>query len=149
MQPLLKVEWKFTQSLWANFALELDDGEGKITFEAPNKDFKLEYKNEESGDTSIFEAHLELDGETLDYESERVWNDGMITGKSSYTTTMNYQPSNQRTNYEIQYPTAESDRPILLRYVMTKFLNRFVPTLSFTGMKPLPVMKPHCYWKSK
>lgn len=115
MQPLLKVEWKFTQSLWANFALELDDGEGKITFEAPNKDFKLEYKNEESGDTSIFEAHLELDGETLDYESERVWTDGMITGKSSFTTTMDYQPSNQKTNYEIQYPSAQSDRPILLR----------------------------------
>ena len=150
MQPLLRVEWKATQSLWANFAMEFDDGKGKITLEAPNKDFKFEFKSEESGDTSIFEAHLELDGETLDYESERVWNDGMITGKSSYTTTMNYQPSNQRTNYEIQYPTAESDRPILLRYVMRKFLlNRFVPTLCFTGMKPLPVMKPHCYWKSK
>ena len=111
-QAMLKVEWKATDSLWANFALAFNNGKGEISLQAPNKDFKADFKSEETGDTSIFETHIELDGETLDYESERVWTDGSITGKSSYQTTMDISPKNQKSSYEIQY---NLNRPLLLR----------------------------------
>ena len=111
-QAMLKVEWKATDSLWANLALVFNDGNGDISFQAPNKDFKADWKSEETGDTSVFAAHMELDGKTLDYESERVWSDGTITGKSSYQTTMDISPKNQKSSYEINY---DLNRPLLLR----------------------------------
>ena len=114
IEPIVKVDLKATESIWAKFELEMDEGKGKITFSAPNKDFKLEFEGEDNGDTSLFTAHMELDGKTLDYESERVWTDGRITGKSSYTTTMDYEPANQKSNYEIQWPFRPG-MPYLLR----------------------------------
>ncbi len=102
----LDVHWEATSSLWAKLSLSYEEGHILMTFKAPNKDWSVSSKYTDDGTVSITVLEVNIDGQILNYSSERVVKEGHITGQSKFFTNMesiNFMAKKQETNYELKY----------------------------------------------